>query len=166
MTAEDSSTTPFCTWVIALEYFDGPIAGIGLRHRDQASIYFRAVAWDDDEWFRVFATAPAGDDGVARLRAALARVEAPQTPFWLPSGGTDTPDVTSAWAHVSAGVQTSSAWSLVESRDLLAAARETLVPAELTAAVGRLVKQGTILDVDGDPLLPAFLDQLRGVPRL
>jgi hypothetical protein len=162
MTTAVPPTGSLCTWVIALEYYDGPMTGIALRDRDQMKIFFRAVAWDSEQWDRVFAITPVRDNLVERLRGALAKIEAPKEPFWLPSPATNTPEVTSAWEAVVADAHESNDWSLVESHDLLGAASETALPTELSASVARLVLQGTVRDVDRAPMLPVFLDQLRG----
>src|SRR5262245_33545868 len=162
MTADESPTVPYCTWVIAHDYYDGAIDGVGLRNRDRTTVYFRAVAWDDDEWFRVFAVTPVSDAVVGRFRAVLARIAAPEEPFWLPGPGADKPEVNFAWKAVLAEAHASGDWRLIECRSPVDPARETAAPAELSAAVGRMVQRGMINDIDDPPLLPVFLDQLRG----
>lgn len=153
---------PFFAWIIAREYYDGPIAGVGLRTRGQVKIFFRTIAWDSEQWNRVFAITPVQDSKVERLRAALAKIEAPKEPFWLPSQATNTPEVLSAWDALLADVRESTNWSLVESHDLLDASDEAAQPVDLAAAIAELVTQGAIRDVDGVPLLAMFLEQLRG----
>jgi hypothetical protein len=153
---------PLFAWVIAREYYDGPIAGVASRTRGQGKIFFRSIAWDSEQWNRVFAITPVQDSKVERLRAALTKIEEPKEPFWLPSEATNTPEVLSAWDAVLADVRKSTSWSLVESHDLLDARSEAAQPADLATAIAELVTQGAIRDIDGAPLLTVFLDQLRG----
>lgn len=163
-TTQAPSITPFCDWVIAREYYDGPVAGIGLRARDQVIIFFRAVAWDKEQWNRVFATSPARKDTVARLQVALTKIETPKVPFWLPGPATNTTEVAAAWDLVLANASESREWCFIESHDLLEAANEGAVPSELVARVVQLVNQRSVADlaVEDSPLLPSFLDHLRG----
>ncbi len=165
MTTQGPSTAPFCAWVIAREYYDGPMAGIGLRARDQARIFFRVVAWDSEQWNRVFAITPVREDAVESLRTALTRIEKAKEPFWLPGPATYAAEVTSAWDAVFADAYESDNWTLVESHDLLDAANETTLPGELALRVVRLAQQGSVRGIDGVPLIPPFLDQLRGAAK-
>lgn len=150
-----------CTWIIAHEYYDGPIAGIGLLTRDQKGIFFRVVAWDGEQWNRVFAITAVSDGKVEHLRTALTKIEAPKEPFWLPSQATNTPEVQSAWEALLTDVRASINWSLVESHDLLGASKEAAPPVDLAAAIAEAAINGAVQDVDGSPLLAAFLEQLR-----
>jgi len=163
MSTQASSARSFCAWVIAFEYYDGPMAGIGLRNRDRMNVFFRAIGWDEEQWNRVFAVTPVRGDSVESLRSALIRIEVPKEPFWLPSSATNTPEVTSAWEALLADTRESKAWSLVESHNLLSTANETVLPSELVSAVTQLVAKGLVRDIAGAaPLVPALLDQLHG----
>ena len=87
----------FCSWVIAREYYDGPMTGIGMRARDQTRIFYRIVAWDSEQWSRVFAIVPAQEARVDHLRTTLKEIEQLKEPFWLPGPATNTAQVVSAW---------------------------------------------------------------------
>lgn len=162
MTTQLPSTGPFCAWVIAREFYDGPMTGIGLRARDRTKIFFRSVAWDSEQWIRVFAISPVKEGTVDSLQHALTAVEQSKKPFWFPGPATNTTEIVSAWDAVLTDAYESSTWSLVQSHDLLDAANEVILPAELVPEVIRLVQQGSVKEVDGKPLLSTFLDQLRG----
>jgi hypothetical protein len=162
MTTQALATGPFCAWVIAREYYDGPMAGIGLRARDQMKIFFRAVAWDSEQWNRLFVITPVRAGAVEHLRTVLTKIEKPKEPFWLPGAATSTPEVAWAWDAVLADAYESRQWSLAESHDLLDAAKEMILPPELASGVVRLVQQGSVRDIDNAALLPPFLDQLFG----
>jgi hypothetical protein len=151
----------FCSWVIAREYYDGPIEGIGLRARDQATVFFRAVAWDGEQWSRVFAVATVRPDLVDRLRAQLSADEEPKEPFWLPGRATDADGVLAAWEAVRADAQQEKRWSLVESHDLVDVVQEMVVPNELILAVDRLVADEHPKDIDGGPMLSSLIRELR-----
>jgi len=38
----------YLRWIVASEYYDGAMAGIGERATDSATVWFRVVAWDDE----------------------------------------------------------------------------------------------------------------------
>lgn len=166
MTTQAASAYPFCEWIIAREYYDGPMSGVAMRAADRAMIFFRAVAWDCEQWNRVFATTRVGEDAVEHLRTMLTKIETPKEPFWLPGPATNMSDVLSAWNAIFTNAGESGCWSLVESHDLLSATDEVALPADLSTGVLQLVRQGSAKRIVHAPLLPLFLDQLRSADRV
>lgn len=52
MSTQKPGAGAYLRWIIASEYYDGAMAGIGERVADGATVWFRAVAWDGEQWRR------------------------------------------------------------------------------------------------------------------
>jgi hypothetical protein len=72
--SEITRAEKLCEWVIAYDYYDGPLAGIGLRSKSRTFLFFKAVAWDEEHWKR------AGSDGAGVRMFGNARWQRPNRP--------------------------------------------------------------------------------------
>jgi len=152
----------YCRWVIAKEYYDGPMSGVAWRVRDDALIFFQVVAWDAEQWERVFAIAPTSTSAVEQLRTALNTVELQREPFWFPGPQAHTPEVSAAWEGIVREAVDAQDWQVVESHDLLGVVTEMSLSRHESSTIGDFVRRAVILDVPHAPLLEAFMRQLQG----
>jgi len=159
MTADTSFDVTLCSWVIANDYYDGPISGVGLRAKDQATVYFRAVAWDSEQWNRVFAIATVSQDLVDRLRQALAALESPKEPLWLPGPSTNHPDIVSLWESLEAEANASECWYLVESHDLFKISEEVPAPSGVRDRLIKASSSRVIMSIHEGAMIPSFIQE-------
>lgn len=150
----------YLRWVIASEYYDGAMAGVGERMSDGSIVWFRVVAWDDEQWRRVLAVTCVDQKLVSILRQRLESIESGRLPFWFPGPSADTPDVRAAWAEIIDSAMHSSAWWFVEAHDLLDAGEEHKVAPPNVPRVVANVRSATVLVVAGSALKDAFLRQI------
>lgn len=70
--------------VIALDYHDGPTAGL-LQCKECSRAYrFNMVSWDDGQNVRIFTLALLPEGSFAQLESAYAQHQAPIWPLWVP----------------------------------------------------------------------------------
>lgn len=71
--------------MIAFDFYDGVIEGIGRNILCYDEAYFTMLAWDDTQDMRVFAVLPLEHGALDRLLALYAAFEAPpQSETWMP----------------------------------------------------------------------------------
>ena len=71
--------------ILALDFYDGPMAGI-LQCETCHSVYkFDMLDWDEDHEVRIFRLAALPSESLAQCVAALAQPEPPRWPVWVPS---------------------------------------------------------------------------------
>lgn len=152
---------PFCRWVIAMKYYDGAVSGVGLRNGDDSLIFFQAVAWDSEQWDRIFVICPIAERLVSTLRDELEKAEPARVNFWLPGPASNTPGVLKAWSDiVSAAIASGDKWCIVETHDLLQAAIESPLSSRGLERARELVRKDVVLDIVGEPLLEGFLSNI------
>jgi hypothetical protein len=155
-----SDAQGYLRWLVAREYYDGAMSGVGERTADGAIVWFRAVAWDLEQWQRVFAVTVIDRVLVERLVDGLERLDQRRAPFWLPGPGAATPDVEGNWKDVEGAAQGSPEWWLVEAHDLIEPSRERHVIAGDIPSLVENIRAGTLLSVSGPPLLELTQQQL------
>lgn len=161
----DSEIRPmsgYCEWVIAKDYYDGPMSGVGFRLHDRRNVFFIVVGWDAEQWRRVFAVAPIREQLVTQLCSMLERWEQRIHPFWLPGPVTDRPEIATAWRAAQSDALQSSAWTLVESRDLLESSEERALSSQRRALVSSFVEKNEIKDLVGESILQSFVEGMGG----
>jgi hypothetical protein len=161
MSTHKSDAGAYLRWIVASEYYDGAIAGIGQRSADGATVWFRVVAWDEEQWRRVFAVTAVAPSRAEELVRDLEKAEPRKVPFWLPGPTSVTPETKKGWGEVADAAARSGSWHLVEAHDLNEPYAERLVPA---ADVSRLIagiRAGSVLAVRGSSLTDDFLHQVR-----
>jgi hypothetical protein len=151
----------YLRWIIASEYYDGSMAGIGERVADGAVVWFRVVAWDEEQWRRVFAVTAIESSLSERLVQDLEKVEPRKMPFWLPGPTSATPDVKKGWDKIVDAAVGSARWSLVEAHDLNETSTEHSATAADVPRVVAAVRAGSVLEVRGSLLTDSFLQQIR-----
>ena len=119
MTSEQQIAKPTEKWIIALEYYDGPMSGVAYRTGDLDWVFFRVVGWDLEQWSKVYATTFISRESVNALLSALQNVEPIVKPLWIPSYTLEHAEVIEAWKFILAEAQKTSGWKLSETRDLL-----------------------------------------------
>jgi hypothetical protein len=159
--SEITRAEKLCEWVIAYDYYDGPLAGIGLRSKSRTFLFFKAVAWDEEHWKRVFSVTDLQSEVALGLLAALEKFEPRKEPFWFPSGMTHQTEVSSAWEAVRTAALDSKKWALVESHNLLDAAEELPLSADEGLAVVSVIRGNSLKDISGDMLLSKFASDLQ-----
>lgn len=87
--------TPHLTSLVAIEIFDGPVAGLARGDRGD-SWTFRAVAWDDERNIRIFLLNALPADVTEEIVALLGRFEPPRWPAWW----VRTPIAESEWDRI------------------------------------------------------------------
>jgi hypothetical protein len=161
MSAHKSGTAAYLRWIIASEYYDGSVAGIGERAADGAAVWFRAVGWDDEQWRRVFAVTTVEPSLSERLVQNLEKVEPRKMPFWLPGPDSATPDVKKIWDEIVGAAASSDRWSLVEAHDLNEESVEhPVTPADVSQLVAA-VRAGAVFEVRAASLTDGVLEQIR-----
>jgi hypothetical protein len=150
----------FCEWVIADEYCDGPMSGIGLRFQDQKTVLFKVVGWDSEQWQRVFAVAPVPEKLIDQLCSMLEKLEPRRRPFWLPGPATNQPEINAVWQAALTDALHDGAWILVESHDLLESSAVKTLSSEQRAVVSTLVEKKVVKDLAGASILQSFVDEM------
>jgi hypothetical protein len=161
MSTDKADAGAFLRWIIASEYYDGAIAGIGERATDCAAVWFRVVAWDEAQWRRVFAVATVEASLSKRLIQNLAKVEPRKAPFWLPGTSSATPEIKKDWDEIADAAARSATWRLVEAHDLNERSVErSVMPGDVPRVLGS-IRAGSVLAVSGPSLTNRFLEQIR-----
>lgn len=148
----------FFEWVIAKEYHDGPMSGIGLRSHDRKIVFFAVVGWDAEQWQRVFAVAPINEHIAHQLCSMLEKLEQRRLPFWLPGPATNLSEVSTIWQAALTEALSIGRWVLVESHDLLDVVNEEVLSKAQSAAVSSLVENNAIRDIHSNDLLQSFIE--------
>lgn len=156
-----SGPSPFCRWVIARDYYDGMVSGIGLRSRDNQPVFFRVVAWDTEGWERIFAVTPVSQSTVEHFRALLSQCETQKEPFWLIPAAAATADVSAAWDGLRRAALANHDWQLAEGHDLLEIVHTIGLDSFDARRVAELVRQEAVIDLGTPPLVDEFLRRIR-----
>lgn len=161
MTAQQTQGSGCLRWIIASEYYDGAMAGIGERSTDGATVWFRTVAWDDEQWQRVFAIAAVEPPLGQSLIRELEKVEKRQSPFWLPGPSSATPEAQVAWDAIVDAALRADRWWLVEAHDLLEASTERLATPSEAGPLTAALRAGSVLTLPGPVLIDDFMRQIQ-----
>lgn len=157
------SATHYCRALIALKYFDGPTAGVGWLHSD-ATIYFKLVGWDTEQWQRLFATIPIDSSLVTNLQATFSKYESKRLPIWIPNARNDAPDATRVAnafeREIDKLLESAVELSLVESHDLLHDARVAVLSREHSIRALSCMKENRVLSLRADHMFEDFLVQM------
>lgn len=137
------------------------MAGVGERVTDGATVWFRAVAWDHEQWQRVFAVTIVEAAHVARLIQDLEKVEQRRTPFWLPGPASAKSEVQKDWNDIADAALRSERWWLVETHDLIEASKERQAMPTDVPQLAANIRAGTVLGVSGPSLMDGVLQQIR-----
>ncbi len=151
----------YLRWIIASEYYDGATVGIGERAADGATVWFRVVAWDEEQWLRVFAVTAVEPSRAGQLVRDLENAEPRKAPFWLSGPTSVTPETKKGWSDIADAAARSENWRLVEAHDLNEPAAERFMnPADIPRVLAG-VRAGSVLEVNGPSLTDSFLQQVR-----
>jgi len=151
----------YLRWLVASEYFDGAMAGIGERAVDGATVWFRVVAWDDEQWQRVFAVSTIEPSLSEQLVRNLEKAEPRKVPFWLPSVQSVTPETVANWGEIVETAVRSETWRLVEAHDLNEPSVERVVGPSDVSRVVAVLRAESVFAASGSSLTDKFLQQIR-----
>lgn len=70
--------------IIALGFYDGPTSGILQCDTCLNNYKFEMIDWDDNQEVRIFRLASLPEDSLVRCVKALAEIEPPRWPVWVP----------------------------------------------------------------------------------
>lgn len=160
MSTQDSDICAYLRWIIVSDYYDGATAGIGKRTADGAIVWFRVVAWDEEQWRRVFAVTVVDSVRVAQLVRDLEQVEPRNSPYWLPGPASVTPEIKEGWGQILEAATRSDTWWLVEAHDLNELSAERFVAAADVPRVVEGIRAGSVLAVRGASLTDDFLQRI------
>jgi hypothetical protein len=164
VSASPSASSAHLDWIIASEFYDGALAGVGQRSGDQVVVWFRAVAWDDEQWRRVFAVTPVDPKRIADLSGALEKLESRRTPFWFPGPNTTTSVIAEHWRAIAEEAFLSKQWYLVEAHEMIESSiQRLLAPSEVETLVD-LLRSGAVRSAGGESLIDDLLIQLDRPP--
>jgi hypothetical protein len=149
--------------VLGLEYFDGPMDGVGILP-DKSAYHFKIVGWDRDHVERVFASAEISGHTAEALWAAFQAVEPPRSPEWYPQStgvGDTQANVHAAVAAVRAESKRTGITRVLQSQDLIGETTSVAVDAAQSRATQRMVSEDKIVQLESVPALEDFLRRLR-----
>jgi hypothetical protein len=145
--------------VLGLEYFDGPMAGVGYCLNGE-TYYVRIVGWDEAHLERLFALAAIPRDLADRVWGVFEAVETPRFPVWYPQSdglGDVRAAVNSVMHDVRVEVGRGEFQGLLQSRDL----RNDVVYTELSKnesdALRRVVDAEELVELKSAAPLEEFL---------
>lgn len=164
MSTHKPSADAYLRWIVANEYYDGAMAGVGERVLDGAAVWFRVVAWDAELWQRVFAVTVVDSDLVQQLIQDLEGIEHRRSPFWLPGPATATRALNKVWNGIEDSALRSERWWLIEGHDLLASNERQVTPTDAAMLVAS-IRAGTVLDVSGPSMIDSLLRHIRSQSR-
>ncbi len=150
----------YLKWIVASKYYDGVMERVGERTADGATVWFRALAWDDEQWRRVFAVAVIGSSLTRELLREIEKVERPRSPFWLPGASVEVPTVQNAWDEIVASALDALEWSLVEAHDLLEPATEHALSTFDRSRISKMVSSNEFFEFSGCQLTAQVLQRI------
>ena len=160
-----SSREPF-EKLLAVEYYDGPSAGIAFDAVG-ASVYFKLVAWDEDQWERIFAVTEIESERALQVWTCFENVETPRVPIWVPNRGTDAKAeevVDQMLLSVVPAVDSRAHWYIYESHDLVTGHPRHVVLSERQAArVVSLMRSNRVLLLSPSRMIETFLEEIETV---
>lgn len=152
----------FCRSLVALEYYDGPMSGVGFLP-DGSAIYFQAVAWDEEQWHRVYAAASVPVSIAAAVRDAFSKIEELREPIWCPGRGSDVSAqvlVDKSIADVMSAANSAQRWWVIGSHNLVEKSTATELSNSDASKLRAHVESRRIVDVQDEQSLDDFLDRL------
>jgi hypothetical protein len=153
-----------CRAIIVLEYYDGPMTGVGFL-ADGSGIYFRLVAWDEEQWQRIFAVASVPEKYIQNIWDAFSTVEIPRKPIWCPASDGDNSIrqiIEQAILAVEAVAAQAKSLLLVESRSLVGKSSAVPLTELEIKKVRELLRQNRVLDLHSSSITQEFFDWLSG----
>lgn len=149
--------------VLGTEYFDGPMAGVGVLP-DKSAHYFKIVGWDDEHSGRVFATAEIPTRIAEALWTVFEAVEPPRLPEWYPQSvgaGEVQTKVDAAITAVGIESQRAGFSKALQSRDLVGNTTGVVLDDSQSRAIQRMVFNERIVELGTAPILQGFPRNLR-----
>lgn len=160
MTRPLRESSSYLQWIIASRYYDGVMEGIGERTSDGDIVWFKAVAWDEEQWQRVFVVARVESSLARELVSLLESVEPPRSPFWLPGAATGIPPIQNLWDKILVSALATHEWHVVEAHDPLGPFSERLADTAMKTRLSELVGSDAFVELRGTDILELFLRQL------
>ncbi len=149
--------------LLGLEYFDGPMAGVGLMP-DGTAWYFKILGWDDEHHERVFAVAQIPAKIIDSLWAAFKAAEAPRMPAWYPqtTGGSERQAaIRQAISRMHLEIEHAKHWKVVESSDLVGSAFGVDLEDSEVSIIREMITKEQLTALRSSCILPEFLEKLR-----
>jgi hypothetical protein len=162
MTASVEGADPYLLWIVASEYYDGEMSGVGLRASDGAHVWFRTLAWDSEQWQRVFAIARVEKPLIDRLLVELEKTEPRRSPFWLPGPTSGTLAVQTIWNDIANAALNTRDWQMAEGRSLVEPVTERSVDTGDVPYVIRAIRSEAVTTEMGPSLIDNVLRRIRG----
>lgn len=160
-----SSGEPF-EKLLAVEYYDGPTAGIAFDSVG-ASVYFKLVAWDEDQWKRIFAVTEIERELALQVWTCFENVETPRVPIWVPNRSTNVKAeevVDRMLLRVAPAVDSRAHWYIYESHNLVTGHSRHVVLSERQAAkVASLMRSNRVLKLSSSRMIETFLEEIETV---
>lgn len=150
----------YCQSVIVFEYYDGPMIGIGSL-KDGSYVYFQVVAWDDEQWVRLYATMIVPIALADIVKNAFSIIESPREPVWCPSHDGNhkaQSEIEKAISEIYSFVQTGIDWRLVESHNLTDSSVLTTLNDSDVRKIKRCVDSRKVFDLRSGDLLEEFME--------
>jgi hypothetical protein len=162
MTNELVRLSSYFDKVLILDYFDGPMAGVGVLP-DKSTHYFKIVGWDEEQLERVFSTTEISALTAQELWDAFRTVEPSRQPTWWPqSRGTGDIAIRTdgAVSAVCSEAERAGATRLIQSRDLIGPTMLVMLNAAQGRMIQRMMLSGKWLDLSEEPLIEELLRHL------
>ena len=162
-TQPTESFTEYCEYVLALEYYDGPTFGVGVRC-DGVGVCFRLIGWDPEHWYRMFLVVAIPLAEVEQIWTAFSTIETPRIPIWHPISdgmGVVREQIRKLIDHVNVHLDQSEELSIVETRNLVTEAIQKKLPTVATLKLKAMVRSGLVLDLRGPSLLEDLESRLK-----
>jgi hypothetical protein len=162
MTIELADLTSYFQEVLILDYYDGPMAGVGLLP-DRSAYYFKIVGWDKDQLERVFGIAAISALTANQLWDAFRSVEPPRQPTWWPqSGGSGdiAIKIRGAISAVCSEAERTGPTRLIQSRDLIGPTKLVMLDTTQVRMVHGVMFSDKWIDLGEEPLIEELLRHL------
>src|SRR5882762_985473 len=160
-----SSGEPF-EKLLAVEYYDGPTAGIAFDAVG-ASVYFKLVAWDEDQWKRIFAVTEIKRELALQVWTCFENIETPRVPIWVPNRSTNVKAeevVDQMLLSVAPAVESRESWYIYESHDVVTGhPRYAVLSERQTSKVISLMRATRVLKLSSRRMIETFLEEIETV---
>lgn len=152
----------FCEMTLVFEYYDGPVEGIGLL-KTGSFVYFKLIAWDKDQWQRVFAVTSIPQELFRAVWDGFSCIEEPKTPIWCPTGDSKSEENTRIAQDIEKiriSAKNSEGWFLVESHDLIGKSVTADISSNEKNKINRFFESNGILDTNTAPIIHQAITML------
>jgi hypothetical protein len=162
MTRDFEQSNPYFAKVLGFEYFDGPMAGIGILP-NRAAQYFKIVAWDEEHDVRLFAIIAISPEKADRVWSAFEAVEPPRLPGWYPQSmghGDIGANVQTSIEAVRADAECARVEKVVQSHDLTGMTMSVTINDSQAQAIRRMMSDDRLVELGAATILDDFLGLL------